>query len=213
MTALKPVENTTEVRGVPSKRYPLNLICAHPECHERAESAHHIFGRPPGPDSDSWFVSLPGELGDNDPLVIPHATGLCGSGTTGHHGDVEEHRAWIRYESGEYVWYEWEAWDGEEDQAEWAERVHWKYLGRLNPQPGSVEGKPKRRKPKENGGEPRKQKTFSVKLPYNDDNLPEEVPRKFDLLRTMLEDPATPRSKGYTLATILDLALIQARDD
>jgi hypothetical protein len=209
MTALKPIENVTKVRGVPSKRYPLNLICAHPECHERAESAHHIFGRPPGADSDSWFVDLDGELSPQRVNAIPHVTGLCGSGTTLHHGDVEEHRAWIKLEEGEFVWYDRlddnlpSAVTGKESLEEWI------LVGPLNPQPGSREGKPKRHKAQPNG----KPKVWSVKLPANEDNLPNEVPRKFDLLRTILEDPAKPRSKAYTLATILDLALIQARDD
>src|SRR4051794_1302300 len=58
ITPLKPIENTTRVRGVPSKRYPLNRICAHPECDRTDVTAHHIFGRPAGPDSDSWFVEI-----------------------------------------------------------------------------------------------------------------------------------------------------------
>jgi hypothetical protein len=147
---------------------------------------------------------------DPDPeqlTVIPHVTGLCGSGTTGHHGDLEEHRAWIKLEEGEFVWYE-RVEDYEGRTGIVGVDNDWTRVGTLNPQPGSREAKPKRRPAK-----PREQKTFSVKLPLNEDNLHVEVPRKFDRLRDLLEDPAKPRSKGYTLATILDLALIQARDD
>lgn len=214
MTALNPVVGG-EVFGVLSKTYLPNLICAHPECDKPVESIHHIFGRPPGQDSDSWFVRL--VLVDEDgtqhiETPLPHATGLCGHGTTGHHGDVEEHRAWIKYQDGVYYWYERE--EGayefiEADPVKMENKFTW--IGPLNPQPGAREAKPKPHQPKD--GVKRKQHSFSVKLPENEDRLHEEVPRKFDLLRTILEDPAKPRSKGYTLATVLDLALIQARDD
>lgn len=208
MTGLKPVVGG-EVSGIWSKTYLPNLICAHPECDKAVESIHHIFGRPPGEASDSWFVRL--VLVDEDgtqhiETPLPHATGLCGHGTTGHHGDVEEHRAWIRYQDGVYNWYEYRVTEGALDD-------EWAYLGPLNPQPGAREAKPKPHHPKDGETKKRKQHSFSVKLPENEDRLHEEVPRKFDLLRTILEDPAKPRSKGYTLATVLDLALIQARDD
>lgn len=199
MTALNPIVGG-EVQGIWSKTYLPNLICAHPECDKEVESIHHIFGRPPGQDSDSWFVRLVMVDEDGTEHIItplPHGTGLCGHGTTGHHGDVEEHRAWIKFQDGVYYWYERE---GDE----------WNWVGALNPQPGAREAKPKPHHPKE--GKKRKQHSFSVKLPENEDRLHLEVPRKFDQLRTILEDPAKPRSKGYTLATILDLALIQASD-
>ena len=213
MTALKPIVGG-QVTGIWSKRYLPNLICAHPECDQPVESIHHIFGRPPGDDSDSWFVRL--VLVDEDgtehiETPLPHATGLCGHGTTGHHGDVEEHRAWIKYQEGTFYWYDRirEADFGLEPDST-AEA--WEWIGPLNPQPGAREAKPKPHHPKE-GSKKREQRSFSVKLPVNEDRLHEEVPRKFDLLRTILEDPAKPRSRGYTLATVLDLALLQARDD
>lgn len=209
MTALKPIENMTRVRGVRSDRYLPNLICAHPECFEQAEGIHHIFGRPPGPDSGSWFVTL--ALEDDDGTMVwstplPAATNLCGSGTTKHHGDLEEHRAWIKYEDGQFVWYE-RAAPGASDRPDLTEP--WIRIGPLNPQPGAREAKPKRRPPQSG---PKKQKVFSVKLPVNEDKLDVLVPRRFDELRDLLEDPSRPRSKGYTLLTALDLALIQAKD-
>lgn len=214
MTALNPVVGG-EVQGILSKVYLPNLICAHPECDKPVESIHHIFGRPPGADSDSWFVRL--VLIDEDgtrhiETPLPHATGLCGHGTTGHHGDVEEHRAWIKYQDGVYQWHERvqvSRHPHSESGDPWVDE--WIWMGPLNPQPGAREAKPKPHIPKE--GTKREQRSFSVKLPVNEDRLYEEVPRKFDMLRTILEDPAKPRTKGYTLATILDLALLQARDD
>lgn len=209
MTALKPIVGG-EVQGIWSKTYLPNLICAHPECENAVESIHHIFGRPPGDVSDSWFVRLVQVDEDGTEHIttpLPHAIGLCGHGTTGHHGDVEEHRAWIKYQDGVYYWY-----DRDEASEPGEPGVpSWNWIGPLNPQPGAREAKPKPHIPKD--GVKRKQHSFSVKLPENEDRLHEEVPRKFDMLRTLLEDPAKPRSKGYTLATVLDLALLQARDD
>lgn len=206
MTALKPVVGGT-VHGIWSKTYLPNLICAHPECDLPVESIHHIFGRPPGDASDSWFVRLVFVDEDGTEHIetpLPHAIGLCGHGTTGHHGDVEEHRAWIRYQDGVFNWYERDTSNGPSDE--------WMFIGPLNPQPGAREASPKPHKPKDGEKTKRKQHSFSVKLPENEDRLHEEVPRKFDVLRAMLEDPAKPRSKGYTLATILDLALLMAKD-
>jgi len=211
VTALKPVVGG-EVTGVLSKTYLPNLICAHPFCDKPVESIHHIFGRPPGQESDSWFVRL--QFIDEDGTAhvetpLPHATGLCGSGTTGHHGDVEEHRAWIRYQNGQYVWYE----RNQNDPANTPLMDQFDYVGPLNPQPGAREATPKPPMPKDGEKKKRKKQIFSVSLPENEDMLHVEVPRKFEQLRTILEDPARPRSKGYTLATVLDLALLQARDD
>lgn len=151
MTALKPVD-TRDVVAVASERYPVNTKCAHPECSEPA-TVHHAFPRSQTK-SDSYFVSIEG----GEP--IPHAVGLCGSGTTGHHGDVEEHRAWIRYEDGVWNWYERERTWSEETCTE---HDGWKLLGPLNPQPGSVEAKPKRRK--FTGEAKRKRANWQVKVP------------------------------------------------
>jgi len=160
MTALKPIENTTHVRGVAAKRYPPNEVCAVPGCDKPAESYHHIFGRPPGEHSDSWFVTLY----EGGP-IIPHAIGLCGSGTTGHHGDVEEHRAWIKLEEREFVWYERErVLDTPDLAGPFTES--WVSVGPLDPQPARGE---KRKKVKRfKGAEKRKRTTISIRVPKDE---------------------------------------------
>lgn len=155
MTALKPIENR-RVRAVASERYPLNEICAHPECAEPTADPHHIFPRSLIA-GDSWFVEIEYMDGDEcKAIVIPHVAGLCRA----HHDDVEEHRAWIKLEDGEFVWY-----DRSFDEPIEADSVEHEFeaLGPLNPQPGSKTGKPKRRKFK---GEKRRQRaTISIKVP------------------------------------------------
>ncbi len=154
MTALKPIENR-RVRAVASERYPLNKKCAHPECSEEAVDPHHCFPRSYIA-GDSWFVAI--FIGHSQVIpdspseqIIPHVTGLCRA----HHDDVELHKAWIKLEDGEWRWYE----------------MHdllkgWELLGPLNPQPGSVEGKPKRKRFK---GEARRARTtISIKVPADE---------------------------------------------
>lgn len=131
-----------------------------PECDKPTESVHHIFGRPPGEHSDSWFVLLPvsGKSGYGTPvgamhpkqmakIATPHAIGLCGNGTMGHHGDVEAHRAWIKYEEGEFVWYERERML-DSPAADGPVTDTWISLGPLDPQPARAvkARKPKKRK-------------------------------------------------------------------
>lgn len=144
MSALKPIEKRG-VRAVPAERYPSNTVCAHPDCSNPVDlrpdgtpTVHHCFPRSQTK-GDSYFVSIE----DADP--IPHAVGLCGSGTTGHHGDVEEHRGWIKLEDGVWNWYEREE-RGMADDTDPTTELMWVLVGPLNPQPGSVEAKPKRRK-------------------------------------------------------------------
>lgn len=178
MTALKPIENR-KVRAVASERYPLNKTCAHPDCKEEAVDPHHAFPRS-SIGGDSWFVGIdylnvPSEEWPNEGkdlvegiLTIPHVTGLCRA----HHDNVEQHDAWIRLEDGVWEWY---VRDGDD----------WGHLGALNPQPGSVEGKPKRKRFQ---GEARKtRKTISVRVPDGAqengaevwDTLVEEVRAKY----------------------------------
>jgi hypothetical protein len=214
MTPLKPIENTTRVRGVPSKRYPLNTVCAHPDCTRTDVTAHHIFGRPRGQDSDSWFVAIPkpeapeGAYGDAlvDEVVniIPHATGLCGSGTTGHHGEVESHDAWIKYEDGEFVWYE-RGYDLENH----LEPV-WRRLGPLNPQPGSVEGKPKR-KPRDKSAGP--VKVASFKAPDDDPEAAERIKEKSRELRDKFIRRGHKIGKTVAVERALDFTLLNAGED
>jgi hypothetical protein len=155
MTALKPIESR-RVRGVASERYPLNAVCAHPECKEPVADPHHSFPRSQI-GGDSWFVEFWLEDDDGTETAsgpLPHVTGLCRA----HHDDVEEHRAWIKYEGGEFVWYDK---DGRPD----ADR-DWSLLGPLNPQPGSREGKPKKRR---KTGEARRQRAvIAVRVPKDE---------------------------------------------
>lgn len=210
MTPLKPIENTTRVRGVPSKRYPLNRICAHPECDRTDVTAHHIFGRPAGPDSDSWFVSL--VLVDEDrtetlSAPLPHVTGLCGHGTEGHHGDVEAHRAWIKYEDGEFVWYEAEVIASEMG---YPTDTEWKRLGPLNPQPIPREGKPKRKKRAKSEGPV---KVASFKAPNDDPEAAERLKDKAEQLCEKFNRHGHEIGKTVAVERALDYTLLNAGDD
>lgn len=178
MTALKPIDNR-RVRGVAAESYPSNRICAHPDCDKAVDlrpsgdpTVHHIFPRSLTK-SDSYFVEITtdpviwGEehVGEADIIeVTPHAVGLCGSGTTGHHGDVEEHRAWIKLEDGEYRWYDRVAPADPHDEIpeDWQE---WVLVGPLNPQPGSVDGKTKKKRTVRGTAARDERKTVSVRLP------------------------------------------------
>lgn len=173
MTALKPIENR-RVRAVASERYPLNEVCAHPECSEPTADPHHIFPRSLIA-GDSWFVviEITREELEADPFdfkglewvsvlgsdvftaIVPHVAGLCRM----HHDFVENHHAWIKLEDGEFVWYA-------RDTTHDAEPDTWNSLGPLNPQPGSRTGKPKRRKFK--GEKRRSRATISIKVPKDD---------------------------------------------
>lgn len=114
--------------------------------------------------NDSYFVEITPAEGKSK--IIPHAIGLCGSGTTGHHGDVEEHRAWIKLEDGEFVWYDRQNTPQESTGASLtASEDEWVRLGGLNPQPGSREGKPKRKRTVKGTEERAARKTVSIRLP------------------------------------------------
>lgn len=171
MTALKPIENR-RVRGVAAESYPSNRICAHPDCDKPVDlrpsgepTVHHIFPRSLTK-SDSYFVEIQeeNEAGDEFSSILPHAVGLCGSGTTEHHGDVEEHRGWIKLEDGVFNWYDRIAPTDPHDEIpeDWEE---WVLVGPLNPQPGSVEGKPKKKRTVRGTAERTERKTVSVRLP------------------------------------------------
>jgi len=205
VTPLKPIENTTRVRGVPSKRYPLNRVCAHPECDRTDVTAHHIFGRPPGPDSDSWFVEIrnaPFDQGGEAWGIIPHVTGLCGSGTTGHHGDLEEHRAWVKYEDGQFVWYE-------RQPSGTALGESFAPLGPLNPQPGSVEGKPKRKPRKRTGPTKR---TYLV-APEDDPEAVDRLKDKIEQLQEKFNRAGHEVGPTVTVERALDYVLLNAGTD
>jgi len=175
MTALKPLEERA-VRGVASVRYPLNTVCAHPECTDRDVTAHHLFPRSQI-GNGSWFVAIGKKVASEDEHArtvitkdaIAHVIGLCGHGTTGHHGDLEEHRAWVKLEDGVFVWY---------DRVETA--AGWHRVGNLNPQPGSREGRAKRPRKREPAREKttyciRKPKDEAMVLPELEDALREKL--------------------------------------
>lgn len=200
MTPLKPLENR-RVRGVPSERYPLNEKCAHPECTDPVADPHHTFPRSQI-GNDSWFVDIALEhtLEDDWHGPIPHVTGLCRP----HHDLVESHAAWIKLEDGEFVWYD--RFEGENYPDD-----GWVGLGPLNPQPGSREGKPKRRKFK---GEARKaRKTISIRVP---NDAEEDGAGLLDEALAQLEaklghDPARP--PYYTIMDALNYALLNIEEE
>ncbi len=203
MTALKPLEDL-RVRGVASRRYPLNKKCAHPECSEAAVDPHHAFPRSQI-GNDSWFVLLGGddvtptsdERGGGHRQAIPHVTGLCRM----HHDAVEIHAAWIKLEEGEWRWYDHRF----ADIAERDEKVEprdWEYLGPLNPQPGSVEGRAKRKKFK---GEARRNRTtISIKVPKDDQ---EDGGALFDEAIETLRERYNPES-NLPVYNVIMLALL-----
>ena len=145
---LAPLENR-RVRGVSADRYALNDRCSHPECGEAATDGHHCFRRS-AIGNDSWFVEVEEDDGQIT-LPLPHVTGLCRA----HHDLVTRNEAWIKLEEKQFVWYEHCA------PGEYGDE--WRPVGELNPQPGSREPKPKRRK--KQGDERRKRRTISIRVP------------------------------------------------
>jgi hypothetical protein len=165
MTPIFPCEGRL-VRSVASERYPSNKVCSHPECAHDADDQHHIFARSQIA-GDSYFVEIT-DPADGTVAVIPHVTGLCRA----HHGDVEEHRAWIRLEEGVFNWYDrgpsfavTENWAGIMVEHEVGGH-NWHLVGPLNPQPGSVEHKPKRKKRAQQPA--RKKAVYSIRVPKDE---------------------------------------------
>lgn len=174
MSALKPIENARVV-GIAAEQYPINVVCAHPECDEEAVDPHHCFPRS-RQIGGSYFVAITfdseeeaKEFGDKvrvrplkvspKTVVIPHAVGLCRA----HHDQVEEHLAWIKLEDGTWNWY-----SRHEDWSPSADFEEWELLGHLSPQPGSVEGKKRRKRFK--GEARRKRRTISIRVPDDTEN-------------------------------------------
>lgn len=160
MTALKPIDNTEHVTPVLAGKYRRADVCSNPECGEEAGSTHHVFGRPKGkPNNGSYFVLI--EKGQKIPT--PHGAATCGHGTAGCHGDLEAHRAAIRWEDGVFVWYARDDEEGEE-VGDWPGK--WRRVGPLDPQPGQLKAaKPPRKNFK--GKARRSRKTISVKVPQD----------------------------------------------
>jgi hypothetical protein len=140
-----------------------------PECTESVADFHHCFPRSQIA-GDSWFVIVADEDGAYTGDPIPHVTGLCRA----HHEDVEQHRAWIKLEDGVFSW-----WDRVEN-TQWAwDMGDWLLLGPLNPQPGSVEGKPKRKKRAKQPA--RKKAVYSIRVPKD------EGEDGYEVLSTLVE--------------------------
>jgi len=183
MTALKPIENR-RVRAVASERYPLNEFCASPmsDAGVKADDPHHCFPRS-AIGGDSWFVEIEEDDGQIT-MPIPHVVGLSRE----QHERVERHEAWIRYEDGVWNWYEREPAPVNRESAD--EDPYWTLIGPLNPQPGSRESKPRRKRFK--GEARRKRTTISIRVPKDDqedgagvwDELVEQASEK---LKTELE--------------------------
>jgi len=158
VTALKPLE-TLRVSGQVASRYPLNMFCAHPECPEVADDAHHIFPRSEIGNS-LWFVQA-WDVDNHEMFTSPlaHVIGLCRA----HHEAVEQHRAWIKLDEAtlEFVWFV-----RADDEEEWFR------IGVLDPQPG---GREKNHRPKRTrfrtDEEVAKRKSISIKLPVGVDGL------------------------------------------
>lgn len=211
---MNPIESRNVI-GRKASKYPLNTICAHPECNEKVDSAHHCFPRSLIGNS-LWFVLIDytGTMGPEEERLhdtVPHVVGLCGSGTTDHHGDVEEHRAWIKYEDGEFVWYDREVIVYYDEIGESGRDETWTRVGPLNPQPGSREGKPKRKRFK--GEAKRQRKTVSIRVPDDADEdgaglLDENV----EILEAKLS-PDSPRPKYHTLMDALAFTILNIGPD
>lgn len=208
MTALKPLENR-RVRAVPSERYPLNKKCAHPECGEDAVDPHHAFPRS-AIGGDSWFVELLEDVNPDtlEPILstpFPHVTGLCRA----HHDDVEEHRAWVKLEDGVWNWYNRHSRPPRHDDE--ITPAAWTLAGPLNPQPGSVEGKAKRRRFQ--GEAKKKRKTISIRVP---DGADEDGAGLLDEAVGILEEKISgdnPRPVYFTIMDALAFTNLNAGPD
>lgn len=169
MTAIKPIANRRVV-AVAAETYPMNPVCAHPECDEPSADPHHCFPRS-AIAGDSYFVSITFDsldeaievLGKNVALTVlgdigfvsgpvPHCVGLCRE----HHDIVELREAQIALADGVYLWC---------DIADDNEAVE---VGELNPQPGATQAKPKRSRLK--GAARRKRRTISIRVPDDTEN-------------------------------------------
>jgi hypothetical protein len=196
---LKPLEQIWGVRGVAAEKYPINKHCAHPGCNEPVHGAHHVFPRSMTK-SDSYFVEITQPDGK---IVIPHAVGLCGSGTTGHHGAVEHHDAWIKLEDGVFVWYE-----RKPDEDSIVGGTDWRKLGPLNPQPGSQDAR--RKRPAATGKARRQRKMIGFKVPKEEQ---EDGAGILEDLHLQVEEKMgfeEPRSLYYSIVDSFSYVLLHA---
>lgn len=177
MTAIKPIENRRVV-AVAAETYPVNAVCAHPDCTEPSDDPHHAFPRS-AIGGDSYFVSITFDtyeeavavLGKNPAITevigvgfvstpIPHAVGGCRA----HHEQLESRIAKLVLADGVWTW--WEGNDGHDgNRGAAATMVE---VGELNPQPGA--GKGKRKRKKLNTAERRKRKIITVRVPADSED-------------------------------------------
>lgn len=151
MTALPPLE-TRRVLGVDAAIYAANRVCAHPECAEPVpDRGHHIFPRSQITNGKYFVQAWDADGKEMFPHPIPHVTGLCRN----HHDAVEQHRAWIKYEDGVFVWWQRSA----------SDPLEWSLTGPLDPQPAGREKVNKPKRPRLKGDDRAKAKTVTIKLP------------------------------------------------
>jgi len=172
MTALPPLE-TRRVLGVDAAVYSANRVCAHPECAEPVpDRGHHIFPRSQITNGKYFVQAWDADGKEMFPHPIPHVTGLCRN----HHDAVEQHRAWIKYEEGQFVWY-WRC-DMVSDE--------WEHIGPLDPQPAGREKVNKPKRPRLKGDDRRKRRRISIAVPNDRENGGEVWDEILDLVKDKL---------------------------
>jgi hypothetical protein len=195
MTALKPIENRRVV-AVAAETYPMNAVCAHPDCTNEVADPHHSFPRS-AIGGDSYFVSITFDswedavavLGKNPSVTevlgvgfvsapIPHCIGLCRE----HHDNVEAHLSWCKLESGTWVWLDLDNIDPEQLGVP----DTYVEIGELNPQPGATKSKAKRSRLK--GEARRKRRTISIRVPDDAENGGEVWDEHLERVRSKLID-------------------------
>lgn len=150
---LWPCEQKFNVVPCAAEKYELNQTCAHPECDELAVDPHHNFRRS-GAGGTSWFVKVFDTETGKMVGPIPHVSGLCRA----HHNLVTDNRAWVKYELGEFNWYDFlEPGEPLADQSLC-------FVGPLDPQPGERR-KLKKPRRKLSGEKRRQRKTISLRVP------------------------------------------------
>lgn len=171
------------------RKIVLNPVCSHPECSSETEDAHHCFARS-AITNDSWWVEITEDSGEKK--IIPHVTGLCRE----HHRDVEEHRAWIRYEDGEFSWHHFI----------YSSIDNWLPIGLLVPQPGEVQ-------------HPKKKRTATPKSTHDTKQVALTAPtEEMEVFLTLLEEARvmlgrekTNRSR-WKFYTLLEVLAVFVRD-
>ena len=168
VTPLLPLK--VEYEAVTSSKYPLNQVCAHPECFEEdGLTTHHAFGRHGGDHLFAclWVPRTEPQLQRHPPRawVVPQGVRFCGSGTTKHHGALESHEAKLVLEDdGTYVWYDR---NSSRSVLPDSRAEEWDCVGPLDPQP--AQGLFKTKKPtvkrRKSATEREDRETISLSIP------------------------------------------------